>query len=260
MNGDRRISPPFEATNGPAALAEARFIPQRYEPNYAYPLLALFHGRGGDEHQMLASMPALSWRNYIGLSLRGPEPLTRKGAPAGYGWGPTFTRPSRMERHFGPVEPPGDVVRRVLRGDPPDAIDSLEDGVFAAVRDARRSLHVHSERIFLVGVGEGASVAYRLGLRHPERFAGVVAINGWLPGGPAPLVRLRDCRDLRILVVHGQWNARAPIEVARRDVSLLRAGGLKVAFQAYPNGHRITGPMLSDVDTWLMNQCTEGLI
>ena len=41
-------------------------------------------------------------------------------------------------------------------------------------------------RIFLVGVGEGAAVAYRLRLSYPERFAGVVAINGWLPSGFAP--------------------------------------------------------------------------
>ncbi len=265
MNGDRRITPPFEATSGSAALAEARFIPQRYEPNYAYPLLVLLHGRGGDEHQMLASMPAMSWRNYIGLSLRGPEALTRRGTPAGFGWGPSFARPDRLPADtFRPREPSAEVVRRSLRGDAPDATDRLEDGVFASIRELRRSLHVHSERIFLVGVGEGAAVAYRLGLSYPERFAGVVAVNGWLPAsggtGFAPLGRLKSCRDLRVLVVHGEWNGRAPIARARRDVSVLRAGGLKVAFQSYPCAHRLSSPMLSDVDTWLIHQCTEGLI
>jgi phospholipase/carboxylesterase len=259
MSGDRRTTPPFEATSGPAALAEARFIPQRYEPNYPYPLLVLFHGRGGDEHQLLASMPAMSWRNYVGLSLRGPEALTRKGEPAGFGWGAGFARPDRIRGEFGPAERPAETVRRMLRGDAPDAIERLEDGVFASIRELMRSLHVHSERIFLVGVGEGAAVAYRLGLTYPERFAGVVAINGWLPGGFAPLARLKDCRELRILAVHGEWNGRAPVERARRDVAALRAGGLKVTFQGYPCGHKITSMMLSDVDTWLIGRCTEGL-
>ena len=125
-----------------------------------------------------------------------------------------------------------------------------------AIRSTRRSLHVHSERIFLVGVGEGAAVAYRLGLSYPERFAGVVAINGWIPGGFRPLGRWKDCRDLRILVVHGEWNARVPVRSTRRDVSMLRSAGLQVAFQSYPCAHRITSPMLSDVDTWLINHCT----
>ena len=132
----------------------------------------------------------------------------------------------------------------------------LEEGVFSAIRQTRRALHVHSERIYLVGIGEGAAVAYRLGLSYPERFAGVVAINGWIPGGFRPLARLKSCRDLRILVVHGEWNARVPIRPTRRDVASLRAGGLHVAFQSYPCAHRMTSPMLADVDTWLINHCT----
>ena len=256
MNGDRRSTPPFEATSGPAALAEARFIPQRYEPNYPYPLLVLFHGRGGDEHQMLASMPAMSWRNYVGLSLRGPDAVARRGQEVGYSWGNPFARPDRIRSQFESTPPPAQVVRRVLEGNAPDAMDRLEDSVFQAIRNLRRSLHVHSERIFLVGVGEGAAVAYRFGLAHPERFAGVVAINGWLPGGSPVLSRVKDCRDLRTLVVHGAWNGRAPVEKAQRDVSLLRTAGLRVSYQAYPCGSRITTPMLSDVDTWLINQCT----
>ena len=74
MSNDRLNAPSFELTDtGAAALVESTFIPQRYEPNYPYPLLVLFHAKGGDEQQMVRSMPALSWRNYVGLSLRGPE-------------------------------------------------------------------------------------------------------------------------------------------------------------------------------------------
>src|SRR5437588_36222 len=176
MFSDRLNAPSYESTSaGASSLVETRFIPQRYEPNYAYPLRA------------------------------------------------------------------------------------LADNVFSSIRQTRRALHVHSERIFLVGCGEGAAVAYRLGLSYPERFAGVVAINGWLPGGFRPLGRLKACRDLRILVVHGEWNARVSVQSARRDVRGLRAGGLQVAFQSYPCAHRLTSPMLSDVDTWLINHCTAEL-
>jgi len=257
MSSDRLNAPSFNATtSGMGALVEARFVPQRYEPNYAYPLLALFHARGGDEQQMVRSMPALSWRNYVGLSLRGPEVASKRGRPEGFGWGSAYARPDRRLPKVASTLSEGEIVRRRLLEGSPDPIDLLEDGVFSAIRQTRRALHVHSERIFLVGCGEGAAVAYRLGLSYPERFAGVVAINGWLPGGFRPLARLKACRDLRILVVHGEWNARVPIRAARRDVSVLRAGGLRVAFQSYPCAHRLTSPMLSDVDTWLINHCT----
>ena len=194
--------------------------------------------------------------------LRRPEPPgaragVRRGRPEGYRLGPGLRppRPPRPAVARRPC-PKAEVVRRRLWDAAPDPIDTLEDGVFSAIRQTRRSLHVHSERIFLVGIGEGAAVAYRLGLSYPERFAGVVAINGWVPGGFRPLGRLKACRDLRILVVHGEWNARVPVRSARRDVATLRAGGLRVAFQSYPCAHRITSPMLSDVDTWLINHCT----
>jgi phospholipase/carboxylesterase len=259
MSSDRLNAPSFDSTTtnqGPGPLAEARFIPQRYEPNYAYPLLVLFHARGGDEEQMVRSMPALSWRNYVGLSLRGPDLYVRRGRLEGNSWGPAFARPDRMAPRVSPELSEAEIVRRRLRGAEIDPVDSLEDGIFNAIRQTRKALHVHSERIFLVGVGEGAAVAYRIGLSYPERFAGVVAINGWLPGGFRPLGRLRSCRELRILVVHGEWNTRVPVQAVRREVATLRAGGLQVAFQTYPCAHRLTSPMLADVDTWLINHCT----
>jgi phospholipase/carboxylesterase len=260
MSSDRLNAPLSETTAGGAgALVETRFVPRRYEPNYAYPLLVLFHGRGGDEQQMVHSMPAMSWRNYVGLSLRGPERHARKGRPEGYSWGPSFARPDRHLPRCAGAMPEGESVRRRLWNGAADAVDVIEDGVFSAIRETRRALHVHSERIFLVGIGEGAAVAYRLGLSHPERFAGVVAINGYIPGGFRPLGRLKACRELSILVVHGEWNARVPVRTVRRDVSTLRAGGLHVAFQSYPCAHKITSPMLSDVDTWLINHCVANL-
>ena len=75
-----------------STLAETRFVPQRYEPNYAYPLLVLFHGRGGDEDQLIRALPSVSWRNYVGLGLRGPESLQREGVPTGLWMGSCFAR------------------------------------------------------------------------------------------------------------------------------------------------------------------------
>ena len=48
-------------------------------------------------------------------------------------------------------------------------------------------------------------------------------------------------------------------EQLRLPVATLRAAGLNVAFQSYPCAHKITSPMLSDVDTWLINHCVMNL-
>src|SRR5438874_2678400 len=114
MSSDRLNAPSSDISIGAGSLIEARFIPQRYEPNYAYPLLVLFHARGGDEQQMVRSMPALSWRNYVGLSLRGPEAVNKRGRLEGFGWGPTFVRPSRPAPRPGPALSEAELVRRRL--------------------------------------------------------------------------------------------------------------------------------------------------
>ena len=237
-------------------LVEARFIPRQYEPNYAYPLLVLLHGRGGDEDQLVRAMPALSWRNYVGLGLRGPETIVKRERLVGYGWGSEFERPDRVKSRTLTPGSEGEVVRRLLSDTAPEIFDRLEGAMFEAILQTRRLLHVHSERIFLVGCGEGAAVAYWLGLTFPERFAGIVAVNGWLPVGLRPLGRLKACRELPVLVVHGAWNSKVPLDEARRNVAILRAGGLNVAFQSYPSSNRLTNPMLADVDTWIMTHCT----
>ncbi|AMV37186.1 alpha/beta hydrolase [Planctomyces sp. SH-PL62] len=238
------------------ALTDARFVPRQYEPNYAYPLLVLLHGKGGDEDQLIRAMPALSRQNYVGLGLRGPVPVVKRERLVGYSWGSEFEIPERCSFRQGPALREADRFRRAMCEPELDPITRLEEGVFASVREARSHLHVHSERIFLVGCGEGAAAAYRLGLSFPDRFAGVVAINGWLPGEFRPLARFDACRDFPVLVVHGAWNARVPLSRARREVGTLRAAGLRVAFQSYPCNHRLDSDMLADVDNWLMTRCT----
>jgi phospholipase/carboxylesterase len=256
MTFDRLPTPVNATTKQSSSLVEARFIPRQYEPNYAYPLVVLLHARGGDEDQLVRAMPGLSWRNYVGLGLRGPEPVIKRDRPSGYGWGPEFEQPDRRGARRMPAGSEAELVRRMLFESEPESFDRLEEAAFSAILQTRRLLHVHSERIFLVGCGEGAAVAYWLGLSFPERFAGVVAVNGWLPVGLRPLGRLKACRDLPVLVVHGAWNAKVPLHDARKDVATLRAGGLRVAFQSYPCSHRLTKPLLADVDTWLIGHCT----
>src|SRR5271167_3249397 len=95
MTNDRLNAPLSSTLSTSSLLVETRFIPRQYEPNYAYPLLVLFHARGGDEDQLVRAMPALSWRNYVGLSLRGPEPVIKRDQLAGFGWGAEFEQPGR---------------------------------------------------------------------------------------------------------------------------------------------------------------------
>lgn len=140
MHHERRTPGPIERTSGigPEPTVEATFVPHRYEPNYAYPLLVLLHGRGGDEQQLVDSMPTMSWRNYVGLGVRGPEAISRSGRPAGFGWGTEFRHPSRQPGPEWDELDRSELVTRILTRGAADSYDDIEDAVFAAVRKTRR--------------------------------------------------------------------------------------------------------------------------
>lgn len=135
----------------PSAASTGLFIPEKYEPNYPYPLILWFHDAGGDESDLLSLMPGISERNYFGLSLRGPVP-------------------------FGPVP-----VMGFDWPHEPDAMTLLENQIYQTVCELRRSFHIHSERIFLAGQGSGATTALRLLVNRAEWFAGAFALNAELP-------------------------------------------------------------------------------
>jgi pimeloyl-ACP methyl ester carboxylesterase len=50
--------------------------------------------------------------------------------------------------------------------------------VLETLRDLRQHFNVDSDRVFLTGFGEGANMAWDVGLSHPDLFAGVVPIAG----------------------------------------------------------------------------------
>jgi phospholipase/carboxylesterase len=201
------------------------FLPAGYEPNYPYPLVVFFHGHGGNEEQVMRLAPRLSRRNFICIGLRGSIDLGPKadGRPA-YSWG-------------GEGDLDGDTEEYLLR----------------AVEQTRRTYHVHSERVYLAGICEGAALAYRLGFAFSDRLAGVIALNGQLPRTDGPLFRLDAVRGLRVKIGHGIANAVAPLSIARRDARVLFTGGAEVDMTTYPTTHKLHPHMLRDVNRWIMD-------
>jgi phospholipase/carboxylesterase len=215
--------------HAPRRLPVRTFLPSGYEPRYAYPLLVFFHGHGGNEEQILRLAPRLSRRNYISIGLRGPAFLgQRRDGRMGYSWG--------QDRVFDTL---------------------LEDYLLRAVEQTRRSYHVHSERIYLAGICEGATLAYRLGLTFPERFGGVISLNGARERQGGPLLRLPQLRHLRMFIGHGIANAVIPLSLAYQDHRLFYAAGLHVEMRTYPATHRLHPDMLRDVNRWIIAQCNE---
>ena len=212
----------------PRPLPVRTFLPVNYEPRYPYPLVVFFHGHRGNEEQILRLAPRLSRRNYISIGLRGPVGLgSRAGGQKRYSWGDAA------------------------------AVSLVEDYLIRAVEQTRLNYHVHSERIYLAGFAEGATMAYRLGLTFPEKLGGVISLNGMMPRQGRPLLRLPEVRALRVFIGHGIANAVVPLSMARDDWRLLYTAGLNVEMNTYPTTHKLHSHMLRDINRWVIKNCTD---
>lgn len=210
----------------PRPLPIRTFAPIGYEPRYAYPLIVFLHGDGGNEEQILRLAPRVSRRNFVSIGLRGPVCLgpNRKGA-LGFSWGDA------------------------------SHLTMLEDYLLSAIRETRLHYHIHSERIYLAGFAEGATLAYRMGLLFPDKVSGVISLNGHMPRENRPLLRLPDVRSLQVFIAHGIANSVVPITLPREDRRLLYAAGVDVEMHTYASNHRLHKDMLRDVNRWIIRRC-----
>src|SRR2546423_492867 len=117
MSSERLNVPSHETMTGAVTLVEARFVPQRYEPNYPYPLLVLLHARGVD-----------------GVAVRGGGAGAGGG---GGGWGG-----EGGEGAGGAARPPPPQRQRAPVGWPPGRVPVVSVRPPAHLADARGRRHL----------------------------------------------------------------------------------------------------------------------
>ncbi|MFO0904574.1 MAG: PHB depolymerase family esterase [Pirellulales bacterium] len=201
------------------------FAPLHYEPNYAYPLVIWLHGPQDNEHQLRRIMPLLSLRNYAAI---GPRATTAYADQTpGFYWAQQAASVAAAER---------------------SVLDCLDI--------ARSRFNVNPDRVFLAGYDCGGTMAFQVGLRHPERFAGVISLGGAFPSGRMLLSSLPQLRRLPLFIAHGRDSDLYPVERLCEDLRLFHAAGLGVTVRQYPCGDELTTKMLQDLNFWIMERVT----
>jgi phospholipase/carboxylesterase len=92
-------------------------------------------------------------------------------------------------------------------------------------------------------------------LTYPEKFAGVISLNGAMPRHRRPLFRLPEMRRLEVFIGHGIANCLIPQTLAKADYQLLYSAGLNVRFHSYPTTNRLHPEMLRDINRWIISHC-----
>jgi phospholipase/carboxylesterase len=208
----------------------ALFAPLHYEPNYAYPLLVWLHGTGDDETQLKRIMPLVSMRNYVAVAPRAPQQPSGDSQKVADGWSQTGDRWTVGEQY-----------------------------VFDAIEAAQSRYHIAARRIFVAGFDGGGTMAFRLAMDYPQRFAGVLSLCGRFPAGQKPLKRIALARQVPVFLACGRDSRRYASTEVCEHLKLFHSAGMNVSLRQYPCGQEMVPAMLADMDRWIMEQISASL-
>ncbi len=110
---------------------------------------------------------------------------------------------------------------------------------------------VSSERIVLAGFSQGAAMALHVGLRHPQRLAGLMVLSGYLVLDDRLDAETHAANaDTPMFFGHGSRDDVVPMAGGRHAFE--RVGGERRAeWHPYPMGHELCGEELRDLTAWL---------
>lgn len=202
------------------------FGPERYEPRYEYPLIVWLHSCGSSEFELENVMPELSMQNYVACAPRGTVACDPEGKL--FRWGQSA------------------------------AVTAIaEEIIFESIALANQQFSIANQRVFLAGFGSGGTMAWRLALRYPKRFAGVISICGDFPHRNQPLINIGLARDLKTLWMYGGQSNTCGVQQVCQSLPLLHAASLKADIRQYPCGDELMSNMLLDMNNWVMECVTQ---
>ncbi len=138
--------------------------------------------------------------------------------------------------------------------------DGIENscGLISELICHENSRGVSTDRIVLAGFSQGGAIALYMGLRYPERFAGIMALSTYLPRMDS--ASEEDCavnRDTSFLYLHGSMDTMVSISVVERSRQILTELGYHVQAKDYPIAHSVSQEEIADIGNWLIERYDE---
>ena len=112
-----------------------------------------------------------------------------------------------------------------------------------------------AERQVLAGFSQGGAMALYIGLRYPQKLAGIMALSTWLPQGEALGGEASEAnRDTEIFMAHGSYDPMVPCAFGEMSRDTLQQAGYSVSWHSYPMQHQVCLEQIADIGRWLQGQ------
>lgn len=111
---------------------------------------------------------------------------------------------------------------------------------------------IPAEKIVLAGFSQGGAMALHVGLRYPQKLAGIMALSAYLLFPE----RLHDERSQAnsatpVFVGHGTHDPMVPVSLGQAAHAELEQGQWPAEWHSYPIPHSVSQPEIADVGRWL---------
>jgi phospholipase/carboxylesterase len=115
-----------------------------------------------------------------------------------------------------------------------------------------RQRGIAPRRIVIAGFSQGGAMALHVGLRHPDRLAGILALSCYLPLANTLDTELSPAnRDVPIFWAHGLHDPMIPQAMAEQGRAQLGELGYRIDWHQYPIPHSVSTEEIADVARWL---------
>ena len=201
------------------------FLPENYEPNYAYPLVVWLTDSNRDQRRLMDMMPKISKQNYLGITV---ESDITPSASVDASW-----------------------------ANAGDMAGPLQEKLLERVREVRSEYHVHSERIYLAGFEAGGTLAIQMLLHKPDWYGGAIAFAPEFPSNDKVLTNFQQLQRKRLLIGMSSQHSSQSIAKTVEYGRVLYTAGMEVATRIYDSLDEAPQNMMSDLNHWLIDCIVE---
>ncbi len=111
---------------------------------------------------------------------------------------------------------------------------------------------IPSTRIIVAGFSQGGAMALHTGLRFPQPLAGIMGLSTYLPLYKHLADESRpENKHTPIFLAHGELDQVILVQFAQKTCQYIMQLGYKVEWNAYPIGHQVCLPEITDISRWL---------
>lgn len=111
---------------------------------------------------------------------------------------------------------------------------------------------VAANKIVIAGFSQGCAMTLQVGLRHPQKLAGLMCLSGYVPlADKIAEERHPANQNTSIFMVHGTADPVIPLQRAEQSRDLLKQLGYEIEWHDYWMQHSVSPQEIIDIGNWL---------